>query len=86
MVTMKNRVVLDDLVYILTDADHLGRMYILEDAVLQNDSKGWFVDMYLWTCLGGSLPNSGAFRKASFTGSFADSWKTSDLSESSASA
>ena len=71
MVTMKNKVIKTDDVYILADPEHLGRLYILEDAVLVNESRAWFLDLFLYTTLGGSLPNAGAFRKVKFGGSFA---------------
>jgi hypothetical protein len=84
VVTMKNRVVNDNLIYMFTDPVHLGRMYILEDAVLVNESHAWWVDMFLYTTLGGSLPNSGAFRKVSMTGAYAGTFKVEDLEEVSA--
>ena len=84
VVTMKNRVVQDDIAYLFTDPAHLGRMYILEDAVLINESRAWFADMFLYTTLGGALPNSGAFRKISFTGAYGGSFKVEDLEEVSA--
>jgi len=76
MVTMKNRVVDDDDMYILTDPEHLGRMYILEDATLVNESRAWNMNMFLYTMLGGSLPNSGALRKVAFSGTFSGSFKS----------
>jgi hypothetical protein len=84
VVTMKNRVVNDHLIYLFTDPAHLGRMYILEDAVLVNESHAWWVDMFLYSCLGGSLPNYGAFRKVSMTGAFAGTFKVVDLAALSA--
>ena len=70
MVTMKNHVVKTDDVYILTDSEHLGRMYILEDATVLNESRGWFLSLVLYNNMGGSLPNGGAFRKVRLSGSF----------------
>lgn len=78
MVTLRNRVVKDNDIYLMTDADHLGRMYILEDATLINESKGWFVDMYLYLTQGGSMPNAGAFRKLKTTGVPVESFKIED--------
>ena len=76
MVTLKNRVVEDNDMYIFTDPDHLGRMYILEDATLVNENRGWNMNMFLYTMLGGSLPNSGALRKVKFSGTFSGSFKS----------
>lgn len=76
MVTMKNRVVATKDQYIFADPDHLGRMYILEDATLVNESRGYWMSMFLYTMLGGSLPNSGALRKVYFGGSFSGSFQS----------
>jgi hypothetical protein len=40
--------------------------------------------MFLYSCLGGSLPNYGAFRKVSMTGAFAGTFKVEDLAALSA--
>ncbi len=83
VVTMRNRVVLDDILYILADSDHLGRMYILEDATLVNESRVWLVDMFLYLTEGGNMPNAGAFRKLSATGTAVNSFKIEDYVEAS---
>lgn len=84
MVTLKNRVVLDNDIYVMTDPDHLGRMYILEDATLVNEKHVWFVDMFLYLNEGGSMPNSGAFRKLYAGGTAVNSFKIEDYEEASA--
>lgn len=63
MVTLKNRVVQDDEFYILTDPEHLGRMYILQDTTLVNKVEDWWLSMFVYLTEGGVLPNAGAFRK-----------------------
>ena len=78
MVTMKNKVVANNDVYVLSDPAHLGRLYILKDAVLVNESRAWLMDLFLYTEIGGSLPNGGAFRKLRFAGSFAGSFDPDD--------
>lgn len=78
LVTLKNRVVEDNVLYVFTDADHLGRMYILEDATLINEKHYWFVDMFVYMTEGGSLPNNGAFRKLYAGGSAVNSFKIED--------
>ena len=83
MVTLKNRVVLDSVLYLLTDAEHLGKMYILEDATLVNEQHVWFVDMFLYLNEGGSMPNAGAFRKLYAGGVAVNSFKIEDYVESS---
>jgi len=76
---LKLMVTLNKDLYMVTEPKLLGRMYILEEETLLNDSKGPWVSLVLYHMTGGCLPNSGAFRKAYLGGSFNDSHVIEDL-------
>lgn len=83
MVTQKGRVVRDNVLYVTADPEHLGRMYILEDATLVNNKEVWFVDMFVYLNEGASIPNNGAFRKLYADGTQVGSFRVEDQEVSS---
>ena len=82
VVTIKTDLVPNNVMYQFGAPKYLGDFFIADDVTVSTKHENYMFEMFAYEMIGGTVKNSGAVCKASFTGTF-NGWTAAEVSSSS---